>query len=197
MNVLQHNPASTLHSLLHRTVSELESLRTSNSHRDQLRICFLAQLLHFKTGIESRSTRQQNRFFRLAGSNGALEIDSIVLSAFLPEHYLHKLISDRIEFVRPEYLDEDETDYLLAYWRYLRFYLGDFLLGVGAVEEVQPVVLVALDKIDEAVENGVLGQLLNLFQLLFVKQSAQEVGGQSRCQNSCRLDHGIKKCFFF
>ena len=107
------------------------------------------------------------------------------------------MVSDGVEFVWPENLDEDETDQLLAHWGHFGLNLGDFLFGVGAVEEVEPIVLVPLDQVDEPVEDRVLGQLLYLLQLLLVEKPAEELGGEARCKHSCRLYHGIKEGFFF
>ncbi len=130
MNILQHDPATALHSLLHCMIGQLKSFCTSNSHWNRLGVSLFAQLFHLEARIESRSTQKQNRLLWLTWGNSALEIVCIILSALLYQHYFHELLSTGAEFISSEFFYEDEADQLFA-WDISDFIFKIFSCGLA------------------------------------------------------------------
>jgi hypothetical protein len=91
------------------------------------------------------------------------KVDRKIFAAFLSQHHFDQLVSDGIELVGPEDLDEDKIDQLLAKRRSLRLDSGNFVLRIGTVHKLQPCMLVGLYQIHKALEERMLSQLLDLF----------------------------------
>lgn len=87
------------------------------------------------------------------------------------------MIGNGVELIRSEDFDEDEVDELLAENRCLGLDLRDLLFRVGAVQELQPIPIIILYRLNKVSEDRMFGQLLDLLQLLFIEVSAEELSG--------------------
>lgn len=80
MDILEHNPRTSLDTLLHSLIRKVKTFGTTNGHRDQLIVGLLADLLNLETGIKTWGAGQKNRLFGFAGLDCALEFNGIVIS---------------------------------------------------------------------------------------------------------------------
>lgn len=178
MYVLQHDPIAILDALFYPFVRQLEPLRTSDCHRVQLRICLLRQLLYLETGVEPRGARKQNRLFRPAAQNCILKVDSVIFRTLFSEDCPNEVEGDRAELVGPENFNQYQVDQLFSEGRHFSLDFGDLFLRVGAGDEFFPSGLIILDHADDIVEDGVFRDLLDLFELVLVKDSIEHGRGQ-------------------
>ena len=85
--------------------------------------------------------------------------------------------SDRIEFIRSEYFDQDEIDELLSKRWNLGFYFRYFMLWICAKHKIFPGFFITLDKINKIAENWIVTNLFELLKLILIKHSSKHIFG--------------------
>jgi hypothetical protein len=129
MYVFEHYPSTSLYTFFHGLVSEIKSFSAPNCNRNEFIVSLFADLFNLETGIKTRGTGQENRFFGLTRLDRALEFNCVVVSALWTKDCLDDLIGDGVKLVRSENFHEDKVDNLFTDGVLeLNFEFGDQLL---------------------------------------------------------------------